>query len=143
MSKPQRNTEELSSYALSIFNEIELVKTNDALESSKARSSGNPFIDIFPLAVEFKIQYLIEQEFCGVNRVVELKARQKILDDNNIEEFLYPRDKTSRMAHEIFQALTEITAMMAFVPQGIEMFGWHFVATVDGIEIEKLENYGF
>jgi hypothetical protein len=89
---------------------------------------GNPFLIYFKEAVEFKAKYAIANS----SQVSELfeKLRtghySQVLEDPELEAFLYPTEKTFKKAEEIFQVLTEIVTILAFHRGGITMFGHHY-----------------
>lgn len=89
---------------------------------------GNPFLIHFKEAVEFKAQYAISNNI-SIDELYE-KIRtghySQALEDPELEAFLFPTKKTLKKAEEIFQALTEIVAILAFHKGGIMMFGWHY-----------------
>jgi hypothetical protein len=104
-------------------------------------STGNPFIEVFPLAVRFKAQYAIDSgfELSQVDEIVQ--ARKAILADEEIEVFLYPTVKTFGKAEEIFQSLSEITAALAFTPNGVTMFGYHYAVIDSFLQVKQINGY--
>ncbi|MGL4617858.1 MAG: hypothetical protein ACRCZS_02190 [Chroococcidiopsis sp.] len=110
-------------------------------EDLETDQTNNPFILVFADAVEFKIRYAAAHGFEESQVLAEIEPRKGVLEDNEIEVFLYPTTKTLKRAEDIFQKLTEITAILAFVRGGIDMFGWHFQVTSDEIKIGKLKGW--
>ncbi len=45
---------------------------------------------------------------------------------------LFPTKKTLLEAEKILDGLTDVLAILAFVKQGVELFGWRFEASFDG-----------
>ena len=102
---------------------------------------GNPFLEQFRFAVEFKIKFLIESGVTKDNAFDEVKRRSGFLEDSELEIFLYPTPKSLKKADAIFQGLTEIVALLAYIRGGIEMFGWWFKVIDGQVKIEKVEGY--
>jgi len=89
---------------------------------------GNPFLLHFKEAVEFKARYALDNKISMDKLFEKVKNGhyEKALEDPELEAFLYPTKKTLKKAEEIFQALTEIVAILAFHKGGIMMFGYHY-----------------
>lgn len=104
-------------------------------------STCNPFIEIFPQAVEFKIRHLLSIGFRKEQIVESIESRKHYLLDSEVEIFLYPTEKSLEQAGVIFQALAEITAILSFADRGITMFGWHFEVNHEVFRIGKLSGY--
>lgn len=104
-------------------------------------STANPFLKIFPKAVEFKIRHLLS---IGVteNQITEnVESRKHWLEDSEVEKFLYPTGKALKDADVIFQRIAEITALLAFSPGGITMFGWRFEVDENIFRIGEVTRY--
>lgn len=111
-------------------------------ENLEIDPTGNPFVALFPKAVEFKIRHLLSINFDFSQGGMEsIDARKQHLLDAEVEILLYPTEKKLKQADIIFQALTEITALMAFVAGGVNMFGWHFEVNHEMFKIGMQTNY--
>lgn len=89
---------------------------------------GNPFLLQFADAVEIKAKIALKQEMQMEQFFQKIfdGYYSQVLEDSEIEAFLYPTQKTLAKAKRVFQELTEIVAILSFAPGGITMFGWHY-----------------
>ena len=87
---------------------------------------GNPYIEQFAAAVIFKVKHALAMDASALIEGLCTGKYQGFLEEAEIEIFLYPDPKKKAEGDEIFQFLTEVVAVMAFVPGGVEMFGVHF-----------------
>lgn len=101
---------------------------------------GNPFLLCFKDAVESKAKYALKVPSDAKQAMDKLSTGEykNYLEEAEIEIFLYPTKKTFKKAEEIFQALTEMIAVMAFIPGGVTMFGFHYEVAANKLTIEKV-----
>jgi hypothetical protein len=104
-------------------------------------STNNPFIAMFPDAVAFKVHHAIESGINSEEMIEAIDARKSVLEDSEIEVFLYPTPKTLKKAAELFQTIAELTALLAFANGGITMFGWHYQVIDRQLKTEKITGY--
>jgi hypothetical protein len=101
---------------------------------------GNPFLLQFPAAVRAKVEWAITGNIDANELLAKVLSGEyaEFLGEAEVEIFLYPHPKKLEAAEEIFQVLTEVVAILAFCPGGIEMFGYHFEAKSGHLEIEQV-----
>lgn len=101
---------------------------------------GNPFLEKFPAAVTEKAKWAIANNIDteSLFKKVVNGDYAEFLGEAELEIFLYPHPKKLAEAEEIFQALTEMVAILAFCSHGIDMFGYHFEVIDRQIVIEKI-----
>lgn len=84
-------------------------------------------LDLFPKAIEKRVKYIIDS-----NQIDLAFEALKINADRyehllmNADKLLYPSEKHIDMADKIFDSLVEVIAVFAFLPNGVEFFGYKY-----------------
>jgi hypothetical protein len=81
--------------------------------------------NLVPISVKIKVFKILES---GIDPILFDKEQQELLDDllSDADILLFPDKKNFPKVKEIYDALTDAIAKLAFVPCGVEIFGYRY-----------------
>jgi hypothetical protein len=94
-------------------------------EQYPKESKQHYLYSLVPASVQIKVAKFLESD---IDPILFDKEQQELLDDllSDADILLFPDKKNFPKVKEIYDALTDAIAKLAFVPYGVEIFGYRY-----------------